>query len=499
MANDQGTDGTPVPPQGVDATAAAVNAGAAMPAFPQFVARPEPGPGGVVPPPLKPDSSFRGIASLASDKRPMLREVKSTRPAAPEPARQPAEEAATQPDRFDEDKDEVQQRPVAEDEPRVAGMRMPSGILRASRGRQIWFALSFVAPIILGAIYLFAIAPDQYITEFRFSVRLPVPESTTPEVQNKSFLFNGNTTPGTDLLDNYTVVDYVTSRQAAMDVNAKLPLREAFSKPSDPLSRLGKNASAERMAWFWQGMVYSTYDPASGLAVVRVKAYSPQDSFAIATNLVSLSSELVNSIGLHSQEDSVRFAQQQVDDASAKLATMNAEMANARRTSGFINPDLGQSGPVNAAQAFVAQLNQRDSQLKGQIAAVSAQLHSADAPQLQLLREQLAANSEQLRVARQVLLGNGNASMAKTVTDIEALTNRLHDYQGVLHAAINTLAATQAAAHAQRVYMTTYVKPTMPEAPLAPQRWLDLLIITLAAAMVWMIGRLIENSILEHG
>ncbi|WP_353229044.1 hypothetical protein [Novosphingobium sp.] len=497
MANEHGTDGSPIPPHAADATAPTAAGGegsvATIPAFPKSVVQPAAPADGKMPPPLKPDNSFRGIAALVADKRPILREVKASQPAtsAPAPVREPTALQDDQPAEPD--------RPVNDDEPRIAGMKLPSGKLRTSRGRQIWFLLSFVAPVILGATYLFAIAPDVYVTEYRFSVRLPIPISTTPQVQGKSFLFDGNTTPGTDLLDNYTVVDYVNSRQAAVDLNTKMNLRDAYNRPFDPLSKVGKNASIERLAGFWQGMVYSVYDPASGLAVVRVKAYNPQDSFAIATNLVNLSTQLVNSIGQTSEQDSVRFAQAHVDDALAKLATMNAEVAEARRTTGFINPDQGQNGPVNATQSFIAQLNERDSQLKGQIAAITAQLQNPDAPQVQLLRQQLAANELQLRTLNGSIKARGQTSIADSVTQFEALQNRLRDYQAVLKQAINTLGATQAAAQSQRVYMTTYVKPTLPEAPLEPRRWVDMLIIVIAAAMAWAVGRLVENSIMEHG
>ncbi|WP_420383931.1 hypothetical protein [Novosphingobium sp.] len=499
MTNDHGTDGAPVPSPGAGegAPLRVATTASALPPFPQQVVRQDAAaPDGIMPPPLKPDHSFRGIAAMASDKRPLLREVST--PRSSDPA-MPALDLIAPAPRAPETSPAPEADPVVDDRPRIVGMPFPSRKPKISNGRRIWFGLSFVAPVILGALYLFLIAPDQYVTEYRFSVRLPVPESTTPSVQTKSFLFDGNTTPGTDLLDNYTVVDYVNSRQAAIDLNAKLNLRGMYSKPFDPLSNVGKSASAERLAWFWQGMVYSVYDPASGLAVVRVRAYSPQDSYAIATNLVSLSSDLVNTIGAHSQTDSVRFAQQQVDDAMAKLASMNAQVTEMRRTSGFLNADQGSQGPVNSTQGFEAQLIQRESQLQGQIASVTAQLHNPDAPQVQLLRDQLAANDAQLRATRQILKGQGSSGLADRVTQFESLQNRLHDYQGVLHAAINTLAATQAAQHSQRVYMTTYVKPTLPEAPLAPNRWLDLMIIVIGAAMVWAIGRLVENSIMEHG
>lgn len=387
--------------------------------------------------------------------------------------------------------------PDAEDTtPRIAGLRLPGMVTRMSPGRKLWFAISFVAPVVLGGAYLFLIAPDEYVTEYRFSVRVPVgqPGSQAMGGATLSALFGGNPTPGTDLLDNYTVADYVDSAQAARDVNAKVNLRDVYNKPFDPLSRVGKEASSERLEKFWKKMVYANYDAASGLAVVRVKAYTPQDSYALATTLVTLSSDLVNNIGVRSQQDSVRFAQAQVDRANARVAQLRAQLEQFRRSNGTINPV---EGLTKSNDALNNVLQQRRVQIVGQIAALQSELRNPNAPQLVLLRQQLDATDRQLAETRGAVTRTGQ--LASAVTRFEELQTQLKDATTIATATNNVLAQAQAVADSQRLYLTTYVKPTMPESPSAPNRWLDLLVLTALAGMTWIIGRLIGNSIMEHG
>jgi len=382
------------------------------------------------------------------------------------------------------------------------GFRLPDVMKTVSFSRRLWFAVSFLAPVILTALYMLLIAPSQYITEYRFSVRVPVGQagSMASSGASLSALFGGNPTPGTDLLDNYTVADYVTSAQAARDIDAKVSLQTAFNKPFDPFSKIGNKPSAERMAKYWQSMVYSSYDVASGLAVVRVKAYTAEDSYAIATNLLGLSSDLVNSIGTHSQQDSVRFAQQQLDRANAQVATLRGELANVRRTSNTVDPtdDPVAKGIAVGNVALVNSLLYRRAQLQAQLETIMQQLHNANAPQVVLLKQQIAATNQQVAQAQQVAGSGTGPNMAITVGRFEEVEAKLKNALAVQAAANSAMSNVQASADAQRLYLTTYVKPALPESPQGPNRWLNLLLVTMIAAMVWIVGRLIGNSIMEH-
>lgn len=370
--------------------------------------------------------------------------------------------------------------------------QLPRRRVRKSLGRRIWFGVSFVAPVVLGAIYLLALAPDQYTTEFRFSVRVPVGQAGTVASGGASLsaLFGGNPTPGTDLLDNFTVADYVRSQQAAVDLDRKVNLKAMYNKPSDPFARVGEGASAERLARYWKRMVFSDYDVTTGLAVVRVKAYTAQDSYAIANALLQQSNDLVNQIGQQSQQDTVRFAKQQVERASQQVTQLRRDIAGlSAQRKGIDSPS---SGVFRANTDLSVNTRTNIAQIQAQIQVLMAQLHNPDAPQIRMLREQLAANERAL------------ASSVDVANSVQS--NRFADLQGQLQASLAVMSNAQAAlsnaqamADAQRLYLTTYVKPRVGESPSGPDRWADLLLVTVIAGMVWLIGLLVRNSIMEHG
>jgi capsular polysaccharide transport system permease protein len=378
-------------------------------------------------------------------------------------------------------------------ENRIRGQILPGRARGLSTGRMIWFLVAFVAPVILGSLYIFFIMPDEYITEFRFSVRVPVGNAgavgQTSSGSSVSALFGGNPTPGTDLLDNFTVADYVRSPQAARDLNAKLQLKTMYNRPADPLSRLGDLASQERLGRYWQGMVYSDYDVTTGLAVVRVKGFTAQDSLSIANGLLASANKLVNDIGDQSQGDTVRFAREQLNRATEQVTTLQGRLGVLSRQGGVDSPSVG----VTQANTQIATTTRTNiAQLQSEIQILRTQLHNSDAPQIVLLQQELAANQRALADA----VGTSNNA---ATNNYAILTTQLANANTVLSSAQAALSYAQATAAAQRLYLTTYVRPTLADSPVAPDRWMDLLLLVVVAGMAWLVGMLVRNSILEHG
>ena len=94
--------------------------------------------------------------------------------------------------------------------------------------------------------------------------------------------------------------------------------------------------------------------------------------------------------------------------------------------------------------------------------------------------------------------GAGRSDLVTAVGQFEDVTARMASAVEILQANANKLNTVQAEANAQRLYLATYVKPTMPEAPTRPQRLLDLLIVVLVAGTLFLIGVLLGKSVMDH-
>ena len=74
----------------------------------------------------------------------------------------------------------------------------------------------------------------------------------------------------------------------------------------------------ENLFRYYGSMVAASVDQESGLAVVVVRAFTPEDAYEINSRLLGLSEELVNRLNERGRGDLLRYAQAEVAAAAAK-------------------------------------------------------------------------------------------------------------------------------------------------------------------------------------
>jgi capsular polysaccharide transport system permease protein len=164
------------------------------------------------------------------------------------------------------------------------------------RSRPSPILLSFIAvvlvPVAVVAVYLFVIAADQYVSEFRFSLN-----SVDPPRLDPLSLLAGNASHSPVGSESQIVVQYIISRAIIDKLDPSLDLRRMFSPPdADWWARLPRPTSIEALVLFWRGQVDPFYDPANGTVVVRVRAFTPAEALQLAQAIVAASEQLVNEL-----------------------------------------------------------------------------------------------------------------------------------------------------------------------------------------------------------
>lgn len=376
---------------------------------------------------------------------------------------------------------------------------LPSRLAEVSFEERVWFVCTVVVPILAASIYYGLIASNQYVSEFRFSVRpadTSASESSAASALNAVF---GSMSGGIDTIDNYTVANYITSPQAVHDLEQKLDLRQMFTRANvDWFSRLRVSASEEKLDAYWQSMVYSTYDPATGLAEVSVRAFTPADAKVIATTLQSLSEKLVNDIGQRSRLDGVRFAELEVNKAEAKLLALGERMRRLRDQADVIDP---QNSIIASNIQLASALRSNLTQMETQIAYLTRQLHNSRAPELVSLRAQIDATRGQLKTVDAEVneKAPSGSPLSKIAGEFEDIDLERQDEEQILLGDLTNLQNAQAEADSQHLYLTSYVEPMRPQSSTFPHRWMMIGIIALGGFIIWIIGGLLANAIMDHG
>jgi capsular polysaccharide transport system permease protein len=376
-------------------------------------------------------------------------------------------------------------------------MSPPRGHLKTRRnyGEKIWFGLSVALPVLVATVYYALIASNQYVAEFRYAVKdASMPASMSSASSLMSMMGAGSSSSS----DNYLVADYLMSRQAAEELQSRINVTQLYARPeADWWARFNPSDPMEQFVAYWQGMVTSHYDQVTGIAVAQVKAFRPEDALLIANTLVKLSEELVNKIANRTQNDAVHFAQREVDRAEERLKVIRAKITEYRNKVGVIDPATS----VVASNSSLTQgLKATLAQLETQMQTLRLQNLQPNAPAMITLQNQVNSTKAQLAAIEGSVSSNAKdgAPLSKVIAEFEQLDLERQFAQNMVTSTMGALDQARANAAAQHLYITPYVRPSLPEMSLYPRRILAIATVAALALIVWLIGLLIGRSMLER-
>jgi capsular polysaccharide transport system permease protein len=393
---------------------------------------------------------------------------------------------------------------------------LPQRRPRSRRGTLLSFLLCVILPTALAGVYYYVFAADQYVAQFKFAVMEadpvlpgipPAMTTTSPSAQmggsagGMAMMTGGMSTMGASsaVMQNYVVTDYLLSRQVVDELQKRINIRALYDNPlaqDDLWARFDKQLPMERFVRYWNRMVSATYDPMTGLADVTVRAFSPQDALLIASNMVALSEDLVNTIAKRPQLDSVRFAEGEVKRAEERLQRARDAMTEYRLQEGVIDPSGVLSTNIALVQSLRGVLIQQQSNLN----TLLSQQQSPNSPMVQGLRAQVASTKEQLQKMEQEISKDreGNRVLTELVGKYERIDLERQYAQGALVAAQQALDQARANAAAQHLYLTPYVRPALPSSAIYPKRAQSVLLAGLAFFGIWIVGLMIARTVSEH-
>ncbi len=366
---------------------------------------------------------------------------------------------------------------------------------RRNYGEKIWFFLSVVLPVAIATVYFAFFASNQYVAEFRFTVKDATMQSASAATSSIISMIGGS--GGSLAYDNYLVTDYLLSRQATEELQHRINVTQLYARPeADWWARFDPSQPMEKFVDYWRGMVTSHYDQVTGIASAQVRAFTPEDALLIANSLVTLSEELVNKIAGRTQADAVRFAQDEVHKAEERLKAIRAKLTEYRNKVGVIDPA---SSVVASNSALVQGLRQTVAQLETQLQTLRLQNLQPNAPAIITLQHQINSTREQLGIIEgSVGRNKSGASLSNVIAEYEQLDLERQFAQTMVTTTMAALDASRASAAAQHLYITPYVRPSLPESSLYPRRVLAIATIAALALIAWLIGLLIGRSVVER-
>lgn len=359
-------------------------------------------------------------------------------------------------------------------------------------GKRRWFLIVVIAPTLLAAIYYGFIASDVYISESRFVIKSPgqkrAQSSTLASLIQTTGLSGGQE-------QTNEILGYVHSRDALKSLVRDIDFKSRYTADDiDFASRFPKpfqGNTFEDLYDYYGNIVDARVESDTGLAVIKVKAFKPEDAYEINRRLLDLSEGLVNRLNERAQARGIAEAQKQVELATTRALNARVALSRFRNSQEVIDPGKQAVGVLEIANNLVAQR-----------AALLAQLDqmqrvTPNNPSIPALQNRISAISVQIASQDSRVVGSSDGIASKLggyenlVVEQEFATENLNVAQAALVQA-------RAEAQQQQFYLERVVDPNLPDTPLLPHRFLSLLAVAAAALCLYFIGWMLVVGILEH-
>ena len=358
--------------------------------------------------------------------------------------------------------------------------------------RNRWFMILIALPTLLAAAYYYILASDQYQSEAHFIVRsadgAPMPSGGFSQLLGLS---GGASQSRSDAM---SVNDYLDSQQAVNTLNATVDLVNRFRRPeADFATRLWfSQPTPEMLLRYYRKQVDVKFNQETGITTLKVRAFRPDDSYAIINQMLSLGEARVNEINRRSQTDQLSNARRQLAEAEEALVDIQTKMTAFRQQRGDLDPEGSGRAQISLVTTLQGQLTNARAQLNAMhgIISPSSPQYVAIAARVRALEAQVAGQAGRLT--------GGGGAIAARLGNYQDLQIRQEFAAKRYEVVAANLEKARDTAMKQQLYIVRVVDPNVPVKSEYPKRGEILLTIFLALLIAYGIGWLLIAGVREH-
>lgn len=358
--------------------------------------------------------------------------------------------------------------------------------------RHIILACSFffvvAVPAAIVSIYMIFFAADQYHSSTSFAVRSIDAGGATDILGMFTQASSGST-----VSDSYILMDYILSERVVAAADRRFNLQRVYAtRGLDYFYGIGSNLAIEDKLEYWRDMVTVSFDHASGIMQVKVKAFDPKQAQMIAEFVVEQSDNLVNGLSLTARNDVLRATQDEVLASEARLGRARVALRDYRDKSQEISPEE----EAKLAVQLIAALEQQLTQLNADLVTARNQMNEST-PRIRLLKTRIGSLEQQLAVERQRLgtgdrrtksKGSSTQDVAGRIAEFEELETEREFAERAYTASLASLEKARIEANNRQRYLALFIEPTLSESAQYPTRFMNALLVTLGLLFAWGIG-----------
>ncbi len=349
-----------------------------------------------------------------------------------------------------------------------------------------------VIPVVVGGGYFAFLASDQYASEASYFVRA---SASTEGGGGPMNLFSPPGSYSRSVEDTHALNEYLRSRDMVDILIKQDKLREILGRPEgDFVARfpnfLSKNTQ-EAIYEHFRRIVSVTIDGTTGISVLEVRTFNPDDSKQLAEALLKHGEALINKLNARAHEDAVRVAQAEVKLAEMRLEDLQVRMTEFRNTQLILDPLRQSTSALDAVAKMAGEVARQQAQL-AQILAMAP-----NSPQAQPIRESIKALQGQIELQRSDIVG-GDRSLSAKLGAYDRISLERELATKSLASALASLESARREGQKQQLYLETIVQPHLSDLSTYPKRLLMFLLILGSSLSLYWIVHSMREILREH-
>ena len=349
---------------------------------------------------------------------------------------------------------------------------------------------SVLVPTMLAAVYFFAVAAPQFISESRFIVRAR--QQSSQSILGEALNNAGFRSASEDAL---AVKDFLLSHDAVTALRQQFDLVGMFRRPeADAWARLWYSTPAsERLLDYYRNQVTAIIDAQSGITELRVRSFRPQDSLEVNRALLAQGEALVNRLNQRIAQDTVEGARREVVRAEGRIAAATQAISEFRERERALDPSRSATLAVETI-----------GRLESQLATTRAELQTLTAfarpnnPQVTNLQSRIQALQTQINEERRRSTATTTEGFTTQIAAFERLRMEAEFGGRQLTSATASLERALADAQRQQLYLQRVVEPNLAEHYRYPRRFISVLYVFVGLSVLYGLIWLMVAGVKEH-
>lgn len=343
---------------------------------------------------------------------------------------------------------------------------------------------------LLAAVYWLFLASDRYVSEARVIIQRS--DISSSQTMDFSSLLTGM--GGGNRADQLLMRDHMLSLDMLRKLDAQLQLRQHYSSQGDWLSRLwDAEAPPEKFLDYFRGRVSIELDEYAGVLSIKAQAYTPEMAQALAAAIVANGEKTMNGMAHALAREQVDFLEGQVTIMGERAQAKRSALLAYQNRKGLVSPQAtaeNVAAIVNRLESQLAELQTRRSSLLGYLHAGSANVVE--------LNLQIEAVQKQIGTEKARLTAPGGQTLNAAVEEFQRLQMEAEFAQQVYQTALTALERGRVEATRTLKKVSVLQSAGMPEFPLEPRRFYNLLVFVLTAFLLAGVLQLLSAIVRDH-